>query len=136
MKQKKILAGIAAAAMALSLTGISAFAAALNDDSEDIEDEEVEEEILDEDIEDEDLEDVEDEDLGDEDLDDFDDFDDEDFDDFDDEEDEEEEEEETDDIVVVETTKDESPKTGNAPVALAVIPVALAAAAVIAKKSK
>lgn len=38
--------------------------------------------------------------------------------------------------VVEPETPVESPKTGNAPVAMAVIPVALAAAAVVAKKSK
>lgn len=110
---KKLLAAFAASAMILSLAGVSAFAEGLADDGDLIDDEPIEdiEEII---------------------------------------------EPEPEPIIetepeIVETTVTEapvvteavepvqpapSPTTGNAPVALAVIPVALAAAAVIAKKSK
>lgn len=56
------------------------------------------------------------------------------FEDFEDYEEEEEEYEEEPEEVEVEVKEVPSPKTGNSPIALAVIPVALAAAAIVAKK--
>lgn len=89
--------------------------AGLEEDVEEVEEEEViEEEVVEEEpVEEEPVEEEPEEDL---------------------EEETEPVEEEEESVEEVETVEVESPKTGNAPVALAVIPVALAAAAVIAKK--
>ncbi len=107
--------------------------AGLEEDAETVTEAEVEEDVI---VEEEEEEEQYEDDY------DYDDFDEE-FEDFEDFEDEEEEyedfedEEEAEDVTEAETESAEEqapPKTGNAPVALAVIPVALAAAAVIAKK--
>lgn len=130
MKTKKIFAALAACAMAVAVTGVTSFAAPLDEEPEEVVDEETEE-IIEEDTDD---------DFTDEDFED--DFDDEDFDDFYDDEDFDEDftddtaDDEGDPTDVGDAGAENSPKTGNAPVALAVIPVALAAAAVVAKKSK
>ncbi|MBQ9208120.1 MAG: hypothetical protein IKP75_09400 [Oscillospiraceae bacterium] len=104
---KKILAALAAGAVVFSMAGASVMAEGLEDEGLELEDEVVEEV--------EDIEDVEDV--------------------------EEDVVEETEEPVVEEVVEEAapvevapSPKTGNAPIALAVIPVALAAAAVVAKK--
>ena len=106
---KKILAALAAGAVVFTMAGASVMAEGLEDEGLELEDEVVDEV--------EDFEDVE------EDI----------------EEDfvEEDVEEPVVEEVVEEAAPVEvapSPKTGNAPIALAVIPVALAAAAVVAKK--
>ena len=104
---KKILAALAAGAVVFSMAGASVMAEGLEDEGLELEDEVVEE------VEDiEDVEDVEEDVV-------------------------EENEEPVVEEVVEEAAPVEvapSPKTGNAPIALAVIPVALAAAAVVAKK--
>ena len=104
---KKILAALAAGAVVFTMAGASVMAEGLEDEGLELEDEVVEEV--------EDIEDVEDV--------------------------EEDVVEETEEPVVEEVVEEAapvevapSPKTGNAPIALAVIPVALAAAAVVAKK--
>ena len=93
MNLKKILAAIAACAMATSMLAMTAFAAGVEADDEELTEEEVvTEEVI-----------------------------------------EEEEEPVVEEEPEVEV---ENPTTGNSPIALAVIPVALAAAAVVAKKAK
>ena len=105
---KKILAALAAGAVVLSMAGASVMAEGLEDEGLELEDEVVEE------VEDiEDVEDVEE-------------------DEFVEEVEEPVVEEVVEEAAPVEVAP--SPKTGNAPIALAVIPVALAAAAVVAKK--
>lgn len=105
---KKILAALAAGAVVFTMAGASVMAEGLEDEGLELEDEVVEE------VEDiEDVEDVEEDEFV------------------------EDVEEPVVEEVVEETAPVEvapSPKTGNAPIALAVIPVALAAAAVVAKK--
>lgn len=101
MKIKKILAALAASAMAVTMMGVTSYAAG----------EEAEEDVI---VDDEEI--VEDEEIADD------------------------EEIVEDEVVaepeVVETPVANNPQTGNSPIALAVIPVALAAAAVVAKKAK
>ena len=103
MKMKKILAAIAACAMSAAMVSMTAFAAPVEGDTEDLPEdpadieEPIDEEPVDEEPVDEDPEPVVDE---------------------------------TPAPVAT------NPGTGNAPIALAVIPVALAAAAVVAKKAK
>lgn len=107
MTMKKILAAVAACAMAASMLSLSVCAAGVDDEGEDLDETgtEVSDTVDDED-EDIDLDD-EDEDV-----------------DVDDE------------VEADDTTADAvNPSTGNSPIALAVIPVALAAAAVVAKKA-
>jgi len=102
--------------------------AGLEDEGEEVLDEEEIEEEPEEEPEEEYFEDFEEEEPEEEEFEDF-----EDFEDF--EEPEEEEEEEPEEVEVeVEVKEVPSPKTGNSPIALAVIPVALAAAAIVAKK--
>lgn len=128
MKTRKILAALAASALALTMTGLTAFAAGQEDDAEEVtevvEEEIIEEEIIEEDVEEEVVEE---------------DFVEEDFveEDFAEEETVEEEvvEEEVEEEIEV-TVEDVPPVTGNASAAIAVIPVALAAAAIVAKKAK
>ncbi len=130
MKTKKILAALTACAAALSMTAVNSFAAGLDESAEVVTEETTEAEVIDEDTETE--EDTEEE------------WTEEDTEEEWTEEDTEEEwteedtEEETEEETEAETepAAESSPKTGNAPVALAVIPVALAAAAVVAKKSR
>ncbi len=94
MNLKKILAAIAACAMATSMLAMTAFAAGVEAGDETLEEEVVtEEEVV-------------------------------------------EEEEVEEEVEVEETPEVSNPTTGNSPIALAVIPVALAAAAVVAKKAK
>ncbi|MBQ5318317.1 MAG: hypothetical protein J6K17_04430 [Oscillospiraceae bacterium] len=96
---KKILAAIAACAVATSMLAMTAFAAA-TEGNEEVLEEEVTEEVVEEEVTEEEVE-VE-----------------------------EPAEEPAEEVEV------ENPTTGNSAVALAVIPVALAAAAVVAKKAK
>ena len=99
---KKILAALAASAMALSMMGVSAMAEGLDGEGDVIDDETVED-IVDE------------------------------------TEPEVVETEPEPEVVETEAAPVEtapSPATGNSPVAMAVIPVALAAAAIVAKKAK
>lgn len=107
MTMKKILAAVAACAMAVSMLSLSVCAACIEDEGEDLEENDTAvSDTLDDEDEDEDIDlDDEDEDVE-ADVDDA---------------------EDTADVV--------NPGTGNAPIALAVIPVALAAAAVVAKKA-
>ena len=108
MKLKRILAAIAACAMSAAMLGMTVSAAGIDADEDVIEDVDTDEDI--------DLDEDEDVDL---------------------------DEDEDEDIAPVETEATTAapvtatnPTTGNAPIALAVIPVALAAAAVVAKKAK
>lgn len=105
--KKKIFAALAVSAMAVSMMSISAFAAGVTDDTDVIDDDPGEVIEIDDPVE------------------------------------TEPEVVETEPAIETTVTQAvepaapvESPKTGNAPVAMAVIPVALAAAAVVAKKSK
>lgn len=103
--------------------------APLEEEAEEVSEEEVtEEEIVEDEPEEEDFPEEEEEDFPEEE---------EEFTDFEEEEPEETTEEVTEPVEQEPATVEvSSPKTGNAPVALAVIPVALAAAAVVAKKRK
>lgn len=124
---KKFFAALAASAMALSVMGISAFASPVEDNATEIPEEEEEIVLEDEVVEPEEEEVIEE---------------------VEPEEPEAVEELEPVEETVVEPVEEEtveetapvesasSPATGNSPIAMAVIPVALAAAAVVAKKSK
>ena len=136
MNTKKFFAAVAAVATALSMTGIAAFAAGQEDDGEAVE--ETEAEVIEEVIEEEPVEEEEFEEYVEEEPEE----------EYVEEEPEEEEEEPVEEEEEEEEPEEEeeeeeeapaaveSPKTGNAPIAAAVIPVALAAAAIVAKKSK
>ena len=128
MKMKKILAALAASTMAVAMLGLTVSAA-----GEEATDDTIGDVVDDVDVDDtddvvDDADDVDVDDTDDVDVDDTDDTADVDVDDTDDTAD-----------VDVDDTADvpaENPGTGNSPIALAVIPVALAAAAVVAKKVK
>lgn len=115
MKLKKILAAIAACAMSAAMISMTVSAAGVAGDDETLDDStEVGDDIsLDEDEGDDEVVDTGDEDEGD---------------------DEVVDNGEEDTQAPAQTTP--NPTTGNSPIALAVIPVALAAAAVVAKKAK
>ena len=106
MKMKKILAAIAACAMSAAMLSMTAFAAGTESEEETLDETGTEET---EEITDEETEE---------------------------EAPADETEEETPAEEEEETPAQENPGTGNSPIALAVIPVALAAAAVVAKKAK
>lgn len=106
MKLKKILAAIAACSMAIAMVGMTASAESVEAEEEEIADEE----IVDEEIPAEEEEEIPAE--------------------------EEEVPAEEEEVPAEEEAPVENPTTGNSPIALAVIPVALAAAAVVAKKIK
>lgn len=121
MKLKKILAAIAAFAVCSAMVGVTAFAA------EDTADDNI--------IVDEPNDDGDDVDDGDE-FDDGDETDDTDDGDEDEDYGDEDDGDEDDGGDVANDKEEGNPKTGNSPIALAVIPAALAAAAVVAKKAK
>ena len=112
--KKKIIAALAASALFATVAGVSALAEGIEEDGEVLDEEIVEEEVVEDEEEEEDWEEEEEEEEEVEEV-------------------EEVEVEETE-VEVVEVAPVASPKTGNSPIALAVIPVALAAAAVVAKK--
>ena len=135
MNTKKFFAAVAAVTTALSMTGIAAFAAGQEDDGEAVE--ETEAEVIEEVIEEEPVEEEEFEEYVEEEPEEeyVEEEPEEEEEEIEEEEEPEEEEEEVEEEPAEEAPAAvESPKTGNAPIALAVIPVALAAAAVIAKK--
>lgn len=115
MKLKKILAAIAACAMSAAMISMTVSAAGVTGDDETLDDStEVGDDIsLDDDEGDDEVVDTGDEDEGD---------------------DEVVDNGEEDTQAPAQTAT--NPQTGNSPIALAVIPVALAAAAVVAKKAK
>lgn len=120
MKMKKILAAIAACAMAASMLSLTVSAAGIEDDGADLDDTDTEvSDTVDDDVDVDDDADVDVDDDADVDADDDADVD----------------VDVDDDAAADDTTADENPGTGNSPIALAVIPVALAAAAVVAKKA-
>ncbi|MGN1134810.1 MAG: hypothetical protein ACI4SF_01180 [Oscillospiraceae bacterium] len=110
MKMKKILAALAACAMAVSMLSLTVSAAGVEDDGTDLDENEVIDTIDDDVVDDDD--DV-----------------------FDDDDVVADDDTVADDTADVADETAGNPATGNSPIALAVIPVALAAAAVVAKKA-
>ncbi len=110
---KKILAAIAACAMSAAMLGMTVCAAGTESDEDTLDDADTSSDVT---------------------LDDTDDTDDIDIDDSEEPADDTTDDAEEPSTDTVDTTT--NPGTGNSPIALAVIPVALAAAAVVAKKAK